>query len=267
MLWGHGANLQGDPRSWRERVKRWTGRRADWWLAYTAMSLPLILRTGFPEERITVLNNAVDTDEMREQRARVNPNTIASARAHYGFSGEHIGVFVGSLYADKRIDFLLQAADRVRERVPDFELLVLGSGPLSREVERFCDMRPWARWGGVCKGFDKVNAIAMSRLMLNPGLVGLGILDAFVCGVPMVTTDCGIHSPEIAYLQSGENGVMTANDLNVYVDAVVRLLQDAPFLEHLGAGCTASAQRYSVGNMALNFVQGVDACLRQPMWR
>ena len=67
-LWGHGANLQGDPNSLRERFKRRVALRADWWLAYTEYSRPLILQCGFPQDRITVLNNAVDTRDMAAMR-------------------------------------------------------------------------------------------------------------------------------------------------------------------------------------------------------
>ncbi|MFN3717088.1 MAG: hypothetical protein ACK4R8_10235, partial [Thiobacillus sp.] len=38
-FWGHGANLQSDnPRGLKERFKRWTTNRVDWWFAYTQMS-------------------------------------------------------------------------------------------------------------------------------------------------------------------------------------------------------------------------------------
>lgn len=57
-------NLQGDPDSWRERFKRKVVSYADWWFGYTQMSVPLIERSGFPVERITVLNNSIDTAEL-----------------------------------------------------------------------------------------------------------------------------------------------------------------------------------------------------------
>jgi hypothetical protein len=37
---------------------------------------------------------------------------------------------------------------------------------------------------GMLKGQDKVQALACATVMLNPGLVGLGILDSFVWGCP-----------------------------------------------------------------------------------
>lgn len=266
-LWGHGGNLQGDPESLRERFKRVVARHADWWFGYTGMSVPLILESGFPRERITVLDNAVDTGELAALRRGVQQHDLEALRESLGLAGRRVGVFVGSLYPEKRIGFLLESALAVRRRVPDFELLVIGAGPLAEEVERFCAQHAWARYLGPRKGRAKVEAVALGQVMLNPGLVGLGILDSFVCRVPMFTTDCGIHSPEIAYLENGHNGVMTANTLESYAEAVVQGLGHPPTLELLQAGCGESAARYTVERMAGNFVDGMVRCLGAPPYR
>lgn len=103
--------------------------------------------------------------------------------------------------------------------------------------------------------------------MLNPGLVGLGILDAFVCGVPMVTTDCGLHSPEVAYLDSGVNGWMTPDTLGDFIDAAAAVLTDDALYARLRRGCAVSAKAYTVEGMAKNFARGVRQCLDAPAWR
>lgn len=260
-LWGHGANLQSRAESWREKFKSRVARRADWWFGYTELSRPLIARTGFPDARVTVVNNSVDSRQMRAQFEAVDAVTIAEWRRAHGVESERVGIFVGSLYEEKRIGFLLEAASEVRAHVADFELIMVGAGPQRALVETFCRANPWARYVGMLTGMDKVTALASATVMLNPGLVGLGILDSFVCEMPMLTTDCGIHSPEIVYLKSGVNGVMTANTLPDYVQGVVSLLDDSRLRDTLRAGCKASAAEYTVENMARNFADGVERCL------
>lgn len=266
-LWGHGANLQGDPSSFREKFKRVMARRADWWFGYTDLSVPLIRLSGFPAERITVLNNSVDTKEMARQFASIDESEKKVFFERLGLSGGCVGIFLGSLYSEKRINFLLDAADRIRSRVPNFEFLIVGGGADRMMVESFASSRPWVRYLGVLKGREKVVALSSAHLMLNPGLVGLGILDSFVCEVPMITTDCGLHSPEIAYLQNGVNGWMTQDSSEEFVDLAVRLLGGADQLDALVQGCRESAARYTVENMAANFADGVDRCLRTPGYR
>ncbi len=266
-LWGHGANLQGNPSSLRERFKRRVATQADWWFAYTDMSLPLVERTGFPNARVTVLNNSVDTAELVAMRQCVTIEATERLRLELGLIGTHVGVYVGSLYAEKRIEFMLEAATRIRRALPSFEFLIMGSGPQQALVERFCEENPWAKYLGVRKGQAKVDAMALAKVTINPGLVGLGILDSFVCGVPMVTTDCGLHSPEIVYLENGENGLMTANTIDDYVASVVSLLSNDDAVARLRAGCEVSAKKYTVENMARNFADGVMQCLEAPMYR
>lgn len=266
-FWGHGANLQSNnPNGFKERFKRWTTNRVDWWFPYTQMSVDLVTAAGFPGSHITVLNNAVDTSELQRQRQSVTLEETRALRESLGFGAGPVGVFVGSLYADKRLEFLFAAAEAIRREVPDFHLLIVGEGPERDKVQAWCAANPWARWVGARFDREKAAYVSVAQVMLNPGLVGLGILDAFVCSVPMLTTDCGIHSPEIAYLENGINGVMTADDLDAYVEASVRLLRDPQALDVLRRGCVASAQEYTVENMARRFADGVMSCLEVPRY-
>lgn len=258
-FWGHGANLQSDNRNGlKERFKRWTTNRVDWWFAYTQMSADLVASAGFPGSRITVLNNAVDTSELQRQWQSVTPEETQALRESLGFGAGPVGVFVGSLYADKRLDFLFAAAEAIRRQVPDFHFLIVGEGPERDKVQAWCAANPWARWVGARFDREKAAYVSVAQVMLNPGLVGLGILDSFVCDVPMLTTDCGIHSPEIAYLENGINGVMTLDDLDAYVEASVHLLHDAQALASLRVGCATSAHEFTVENMACRFAKGVS---------
>jgi glycosyltransferase involved in cell wall biosynthesis len=266
-FWGHGANLQSDnPNGIKERYKRWTTKQVDWWFAYTQMSADLVNAVGFPEARITVLNNAVDTAELLEQRQMVTQDEISALRVSLGFGCGPVGIYVGSLYPDKRLDFLFEAAKAIRVRVPDFNLLIIGDGTERDMVQSWCAEHDWARWVGAQFGRDKAAHMAVAQILMNPGLVGLGILDGFVCGVPMLTTDCGIHSPEISYLNNGVNGLMTANVLDDYVDACLSLLRDQGLLDRLKAGCAASAKEYTVENMAQRFAVGITRCLEAPRY-
>lgn len=266
-FWGHGANLQSENADGlKERFKRWTTSRVDWWFAYTQMSARLVKAAEFPEARITVLNNAVDTAELLAQRQSVMPEEAQALRDSLGFGAGPVGIYVGSLYADKRLVFLFDAAEAIRAQVSDFHLLIVGEGPERDKVQEWCALHPWARWVGAQFGRDKAARMAVAEIALNPGLVGLGILDSFVCGAPMLSTDCGLHSPEVSYLENGINGVMTANNLQDYVDACVCLLRDREALDRLRVGCAESAREYTVEHMAQRFADGIVRCLEAPRY-
>jgi len=266
-FWGHGANLQSNSTcGFRELFKRWTTNKVDWWFGYTKITTDLVKSTGFPEKRITQLNNTVDTMVMQRQRLEICQNQIDHDKALLGFENGLIGIYVGSLYADKRLGFLFQAAELIQQRVPEFKLLIVGDGPEQNEVKHWCSEHPWSKWVGAKFGKDKVALIALADVMLNPGLVGLGILDSFVCGVPMLTTNCGVHSPEIAYLENGVNGIMTEDNLKAYVDACASLLGNATLASKLRSGCLASAEDLTIDNMASRFAEGLSRCLASPSY-
>lgn len=268
-FWGHGRNMQSDrPNGALERFKRWTSTRVDWWFAYTELSARFVRDDGFPAGRITVLNNSIDTADLRAavERARQSPRETLRAGLGLPPVGP-LGVFVGSLYADKRIPWLLRAAEAIQARVPGFQLAIAGEGPDKALVDAAAASVPHVHALGGVRGERKAQLLAASELMLNPGLVGLGILDAFVAGLPILTTDCGLHSPEIAYLQSGDNGLMTADDLAAFVAAVVQLLQNPAMAQHLQAGARRAGALYSIEQMSDRFCAGIQACLRQARQR
>lgn len=267
LLWGHGANLQGNRDSLRERFKARVALRADWWLAYTDMSRDLVRALGFPSDRITVLQNAVDTAELSAQFQAVTPQAQQRLRAELGLTEGPVGLYVGSLYTEKRIEFLLEAARALRQRVPGFQLMIIGGGPQQHLVDAAAQGASWIKVLGIRKGADKALAASLADVMLNPGLVGLNILDSFVGGTPMITTDCGLHSPEIAYLASGRNGVMTADSLDAFVQASAALLQDRSAREAMRAACLADGARYTIEQMSRHFTQGVVAALAAPIRR
>lgn len=255
-FWGHGANFQGEPTSLSERFKRWSTRQADWYFAYTDISVELVCACGMPSDRITRLNNAVDLSGIEANIAAVTPEEKAAMRVEIGLTDGPVGLFIGSLYDHKRLPFLLQAAERIRAQVPEFQIVIVGSGPDQRLVEEAAGASDWIHYAGRRRGIDKATLLQIADVLMSPGAVGLGILDSFTAGLPMATTDCKGHGPEIAYL-SPDNGVKTQDDLAAYSAAVVRILSDTSHREALVRGCQAAAKQYTLPNMVENFTQGI----------
>ena len=92
---------------------------------------------------------------------------------------------------------------------------------------------------------------------------GLGIFDGFVAGLPIVTTNCDLHSPEVAYLVSGENGLISSFSLADYVDHVLMVLEQDSLRHSLSQGALASSKLYSLENMSERFSLGILQCLSE----
>lgn len=264
-FWGHGKNMQSDkPDGLKERFKRWTVNKVDWWFAYTESSADLVTSAGFPRECTTVVENAIDTEEMTAFCKQVTSAVCQRKREELNLGDGPIGLYLGSLYKEKRLDFLLEAAFRIRAKIPDFQLLVVGAGPDQEIIENAAAQHSWIHYLGPLQDKSKAVALVLADVMLNPGLVGLGILDSFASGTPMFTTDCGLHSPEISYMSPGKNGIITRDDVNDYADTVVSVLQQPEAIARLSNGALSSAPRYTVENMAERILNGICSCLSSP---
>jgi glycosyltransferase involved in cell wall biosynthesis len=264
-FWGDGENhVPHAANATAEFVKRHISRFPHWWFAYTDGSRQIVERLGYPAERITVVQNATATPDFSDQAV-----DVAAFRKQHALGDGPIGLFMGSLYREKRLPFLLAAADRIHARCPEFRLVLVGDGPERADVIRRVVNRPYARLVGPRFGSDRATPLAAARVMLMPGLVGLAIVDGFAAGLPLVTTAVDYHGPEIGYVRDGTNAVIVRDTANVdeYADAVWRVISDSGFHHRLVEGCRAAAAVYTLDAMVERFADGIERALAAPRFR
>jgi L-malate glycosyltransferase len=257
--WGHGENFQAKTPSISERVKKRLLLISDFFFCYTELSRDKIISRGYEKSNIATLNNAIDSRCLRSGISSVTVNEKAGFLNKYNLHGGALGLYLGSMYKEKEIPFLLEAISQIKNDHPEFEMIFIGAGEDSCLIETFCAENSWAIYLGPCSGHTKYLALALSSIILNPGLVGLGILDSFASRVPLITTDITHHSPEIAYLKHMENGMMTPFDLNEYSKGVVNVLDNDELKLRLINGCEMSFQYFTLESMVEKFNSGILA--------
>ena len=248
--------------SCREALKRKLINSVDWWFAYTKMSAVSVMAGGFSQDHITVVQNAIDTTSLTQAAATVTAEQLDMLRTELGIqTTDHVCVFCGGMYADKKLDFLIEACAAIHARVPSFHVVLIGNGPEQDKVEAAAARWPWVHYVGPVYGPERVAYFKLGSALLMPGLVGLAIVDSFVTETPIFTTDLPLHSPEVAYLQDGINGMMTGFAVDAYANAVAAYLEDGAAQEKLKRGCAESAGMYTLDNMVANFAAGIKNCL------
>jgi glycosyltransferase involved in cell wall biosynthesis len=264
-LWGHGKvfSARREDRL-ATRLKNTVSRWCDWWFAYTEGTARIVRdEIGFDPARITVVNNAVDTRALSEAKARLDPVVLDSLRRELGIESSNIGIFVGGMYHShhhsKRLTFLVEACIEVRRIVPDFHMIFLGGGPEQHVVEIAAAEHPWIHYPGIRKGTEAVPYWALARICLNPGLVGLGILDCLALGVPMLTSNVSYHSPEIEYLEHEVNGIIIddRNDPAVFARAAAGLMADPSRIDTLASNGRITASQITNESMVDRFTDGI----------
>ena len=260
-FWGHGRNMQDYPNSLTNRFKRLFIGQCDWWFAYTNGVKEYLQSHGYPTDRITVVQNSIDTRDLIDARQTTDPLILQGLRKELSLGTGPIGIYCGGMYREKRIEFLIDACLKVRTAIPTFELLVIGGGPDAELVQRAASKYPWIHYIGPKFGRDRVPYFLIANIVLMPGAVGLVILDSFALEIPLVTTKYPFHGPEIDYLQNNYNGLITSNNIDDYAIGIVNLLNDKALLYRLKENSRQDAVKYSVEKMVDNFCVGIQQAL------
>jgi len=261
-FWGHGRNFQAhSEHSLREGLKTWFINQVDWWFAYTESSAEIVRDSDFPPDRITVVQNAIDTIELESALARVTQGDLISLRTHLDLANDHVALYCGGLYAGKQLDFLIAACLAIRQRISNFHIIFIGNGPEQGKIEQAAQEHGWIHYVGPKFGQDRAMYFRASQALLMPGLVGLAIVDSFVAGIPLFTTDTRSHSPEFSYLEHGRNGVLTPFSISHYANAVAEFFESEELQKRLREGCQRSAKIYTFEHFVERFASGIVHCL------
>ena len=259
-LWGHGQNFQHTSASRvGEWIKRRVSRHPHWWFAYTEGSATMVRALGFPPERISVVQNAIDTVSLQEVRGGITAAELSALRSSLGIRGRHVAMFIGGLYPGKRLDYLIAAAKAARALVPDFELLILGAGSADAVVRRAAGEASWIHYVGPHFNQAKVPFFALASVLLLPAIAGLTVLDSFALEVPILSVAGEEHPPEFEYLQNGVNAIIVpaGSSADAYGRRIADVIGDEELLARLRLGCRSSARVYTLGTMVDRFSEGV----------
>lgn len=182
-------------------------RRADRVICQTqAMAKDLARETGVREERLAVLANPVDVEQIRAE--------AAADGSPWTGPGPHL-LAVGRLAQVKGFDLLLRALAVVRERFPDAELAVAGAGSEERALKTLAGtlgLETAVHWMGQVERpaalFPGARLFVLSSR--HEGLPN-ALLEAAAGGLPIVALPA---SQGVVDLVEGQPGVWLAEDIS-----------------------------------------------------
>ena len=225
----HGTSRQGGPRYLATRaLETFALRRANHVTTICEGLRRDIVARGIPEDKVTVIPNAVDIDAFEFD---MTPDL--ALKAELGLSDCVVVGFIGSFYAYEGLDLLLAALPDVLQRLPKVRLLLVGGGPEEAALRALAERLGVAAkvvFAGrvphqyVHRYSSIVDVFAFPRhsMRLTELVTPLKPLEAMAHGRLVLASDVGGHKELI---RDGETGVLfRADDVASLSDAIVRLL-------------------------------------------
>ncbi|WP_297529674.1 TIGR04063 family PEP-CTERM/XrtA system glycosyltransferase [Thiohalobacter sp.] len=139
-FWEDAAVDHGTSRAWGPRYRLTRAlethvvRRAD---AVTTICEGLrgdLLARGLPEDKVTVIPNAVDLDQFQQ-----HPPRDEALAESLGCRGRTVLGFLGSFYAYEGLSLLLEALPCIRERRAEVCVLLVGGGPEEDRLRKLAE--------------------------------------------------------------------------------------------------------------------------------
>jgi glycosyltransferase involved in cell wall biosynthesis len=253
QVWGHGKNFQSNWMSllfsyFRFRILR----MADFNIVYTKVSIAPLIRAGFNQNRILVSENNIDTS-LAVGLYPQHPEVLAFRQAH--FLGDSPCVaFLGSWYSLKRPEILIEFGLALRRMVPQIQVLVIGGGEGLEVLKKHSKRLTWLKILGPMFGREKFVALSSARCLVVSGMAGLNIMDAMAVGLPVIIPQREDHSPEIAYLLDGINGLIVPDDITKLAEACNRLIVNQELQARLSDAARRTSAMFTLKDIANNFI-------------
>jgi glycosyltransferase involved in cell wall biosynthesis len=141
-------------------------------------------------------------------------------------------VYSGRITRRKRIQDLLSAFELIKDE--NIGLILLGPDDDKIIAQQQITGKPRLYYLGPVYGSKTLEILSASDVCCIPGAIGLGIVDAMYCGLPVVTEKVP-HGPEFMYFKDGLTGYMVSEgDIASLAEKLKLLLTDDDLRTKMG---------------------------------
>lgn len=217
---------------------------------------------GFPQEKVTVIPNGIDTD-----RFVANAQTREEIRGQWGVSEDTaVCGIVAALRPEKDHALFLKAAAHVVEQAPQSHFVIVGDGPERPGIEALRDelgLQDHVTMTGSRSDIPELlSAMDCFALTSKNEASPVSILEAMSTQLPVVAPRVGSIPDAV---DDGVNGLLVeASNLDETADAMAALMQDADKRAEMGKAAREKVLRYgSLDAMVSGYQDLISGVYRQ----
>ena len=247
----HQGWVDKHPQSYIHGVERWITNRSERVIACSHYMREQIADIfGVDEERVSVIPNGIDPDDLQPQ----DPAELARLRAEFAAPDEKLVLLIGRLVYEKGFQLALEAMPRLIEEVPGTRFLVAGSGTheaeLHRQAEELGLMEHGTFLGWI--GDDVLHSLyRIADLTVVPSIYepfGLVALEAMASGCPCIVADTGGLREVVPHEEAGLR--FRARDPEALAEVAIRVLSDDELGRRLVAEAYEHLRRFDWADVA-----------------
>ena len=240
FFWSHG--WYGRETFVKRIMKKVFFRLGDGVFLYGNYARELMIKEGFPPEKLWTIHNSLAYDEQLKLRKVLKPSPIFR---NYFENENRTLVFVGRLTQVKRLDMVLDAMVILRERGLNLNLTLIGDGVARESLEAKAqelglEKNVW--FYGACYEEDKISELIYNAdLCVSPGNIGLTAIHALMFGCPCITHDLfPYQGPEFEAIISGKTGAFfKRGNIESLADAIENWFSESRSREDIRNACYA----------------------------
>ncbi|TFG12621.1 glycosyltransferase family 1 protein [Candidatus Thorarchaeota archaeon] len=206
--------------AWKASI--FAARKYDQIILVDPSQKPYFTRLGVPDEQLSVITNGVNINLFKPGKLKEN-NKLDF-------------VYVGRLSYDKGVHILLKAFQKYHQENPDSRLTLIGDGMVKHQIRKYNENES-IRWLGVVNHHHLPQILSAMDVFVIPqniGGLGLSVMEAMSCGLPVITTAIG----ETAKLLGPEEGILVEpHSMHGVLDAMRRIGMDSALRADMAKRC------------------------------
>jgi glycogen(starch) synthase len=247
----HQGWVDKHPQSYIHGVERWITNRADEVIVCSFYMREQVTDIfGVPRERVAVIWNGIDPDDLKPH---ADPE-LERLRAEFAAPDEKLVLLIGRLVYEKGFQLALDAMPELLQRHPETRFLVAGSGThedeLRRQAEELVLMEhgTFLGWMGddVLHSLYRIADVCVVPSLYEP--FGLVALEAMASGCPCIVADTGGLREVVPHEEAGLR--FTTRDPSSLVEMVERVFSDSDLRERLIAEAAEHVLRFDWNDVA-----------------